>query len=156
MATTPAFIWNANPGMWNVVAPHKDGWDALCAYLLDSSSYVYWSTPRLNKEIKAGDSAVIWRTTHKKGFNGVVAIGCVEEQPRQLSSSTKHLFKFPARLQAAGWDETDAPSPLKTGIRIEKTFWDHPINTGVDPLQGTVGRLSEKDLADITREVARR
>lgn len=151
-----AFMWNANPGKWNVIAPHKDGWDAVCAYVLDPESYVYWSTPQLSKEIKVGDYAVIWRTIHKKGPNGVVAIGRVEEQPRQLTVSTKHLFKFPARLAAAGWDETVAPSPLKTGIRIQKTFWHDPINTGVSPRQGTVVRLSEKDLAEITREVARR
>lgn len=147
------FIWNANPGMWSVVPPSSDGWEALELYVTDPAAYVYWSTPRLQREIKLGDIAYIWRTTHKKGNNGVVACGCVDEVPRQLTSATASLFRYPDRLKAAGWDETGAPSPWKTGIRIAKTFWTAPINTGLRPPQGTVGRLSDADAKAIERQI---
>lgn len=151
-----AFIWNANPKMWMVVPPASDGWDALKAYVVNPSGYVYWSTPLLRADIKAGDKAFIWRTTYKKEKTGFVAVGQVQEKPRQLTPSSASLFSFPASLKAAGWNESTAPSVWKTGIKIEKTFWDDPVNTGLSPNQGTVGRLSEDDIKAIERAVASR
>lgn len=148
-----AFIWNANPRMWTVVPPHSDGWDALRAYVTDPSGYVYWSTPKLQADIRVGDFACIWRTTHKKGNTGIVAVGRVEESPRQLTPSSIVLFQSGARLRAAGWDEQTARSTWKTGIRIEKTFWSNPVNVGMSGLQGTVNRILEENLRAITRAI---
>lgn len=152
----PGFIWNANPKMWQATSPSTDGWQALWSYVRDGSHYVYWSTPKLQAEIRAGVRAVLWRTTNKKGPNGIIAVGHVEESPRQLTLATEPLFSFPARLAAAGWNETAAPSTWKTGIRLENVFWDDPINTGMSPPQGTVGRINEDDLAAITLAIAKR
>jgi hypothetical protein len=152
----PAFVWNTNPRMWKVVPPFADSWDVLKAYITDPSAYVYWSTPRHQDEIKAGDAAYILCTLDKQGNHGIVARGRVEENPRQLTPTSASLFAFAARLTPAGWDETVAPSSWKTGIRIERTFWDDPINTGLQPPHGTVGRLSDGDVKAIEGEIASR
>jgi hypothetical protein len=152
----PGFIWNANPKMWQATSPTTDGWQALWSYMTDESQYVYWSTPKLRTEIRAGARAVLWRTTNKKGPNGIIAIGRVEESPRPLTPATKPLFSFPTRTEAAGWAETAAPSIWKTGIRLESVFWNDPINTGMRPPQGTVGRISDDNLAAIDRAAMER
>src|SRR5215470_815056 len=84
-AAMPAFVWKTNPRMWKVVAPFADSADALKAYICDPSTYVYWSTPRHQDEIAAGDIAYIWRTAYEGGPEGIVARGRVEEAPRQLT-----------------------------------------------------------------------
>ena len=104
-----AYIWNANPAKWNVVPPATNSWDALKAHINDQSGYVYWSTPVLHSKIKIGDGAFIWRTKYRDHENGIVAIGRVEEVPRQLSPSTQGLFALQQRLLAAGWNEAQAP-----------------------------------------------
>jgi hypothetical protein len=48
-----------------------------------------------------------------------------------------------------------APSSWKTGIRIERTFWDDPLKDA-KPAHLTVGRLSEDAVRAIEAEVARR
>jgi hypothetical protein len=68
--------------MWSVVPPFADSRDVLRAYIMDPSAYVYWSTPRLQDEIKVGDAAYIFRAVDDMG---VVACGVVEETPRHLS-----------------------------------------------------------------------
>ena len=113
----PAFVWITNHRMWKVVAPFRASFDVLKAYVTDPSAYVYWSTPRLMDEIKAGDTAYIFRSVDEPG---IVARGVVEEAPRHLSPATAASFAFPARLTPAGWDESVAPSAWKTGIRIER------------------------------------
>ena len=85
-----------------------------------------------------------------------MARGRVEETPRQLGPATVNLFAYPARLTPAGWDEGVAPSSWKTGIRIEKTFWDDPITAGLPPAQGSVGRLSDEAARAIEGEIAGR
>jgi hypothetical protein len=147
------FVWNTNHRMWKIVPPFRDSWDVLKAYIVDPSTYVYWSTPRLQEEIKVGDAAYIFRTVDKAG---IVARGRVEETPRQLTPANKSLFAFPDRLTPAGWDEGVAPSAWKTGIRVEQTFWDEPIDTGLRPQQSAVGRLSDDDVRAIEREIGRR
>ena len=149
----PAFIWNTNHRMWKVVAPFSDSWDVLKAYITDPSAYVYWSTPRHQYEIKVGDTAYIFRTVDKPG---VVARGVVEEAPRHLAPTSVGLFAFPARLTPPGWDEAVAPSSWKTGIRIERTFWDDPVCNGLHPAQGGIGRLSEDEVKGIESEIAGR
>jgi hypothetical protein len=149
----PAFIWNTNHLMWKVVAPFSDSADVLKSYIVDPSAYVYWSTPRLQDDIKAGDAAYIFRTVDREG---IVACGIVEEAPRQLTSGAMTQFAFAARLTPPGWDEQVAPSAWKTGIRITRTFWDDPIRTGFRPAQGAIGRLGEADIAGIAREIAAR
>jgi len=149
----PGFVWNTNHLMWKVVPPFTDSWDVLKAYIVDPCAYVYWSTPRLQDEIEVGAPAYIFRTVDKQG---IVARGRVEETPRQLGPATISLFAFPDRLTPAGWDEGVAPSSWKTGIRIERTFWDEPINPGLQPAQGSVGRLSEEVLKAIEGEIAAR
>ena len=127
----------------------------LKAYICDPCAYVYWSTPRFQDEIKAGDLAFILRTADESGNDGIVARGRVEETPRQLTAASLGQFAFPDRLTPAGWDEQVAPSSWKTGIRIEQTFWDDPIK-GVPPAVGTVGRLSEERVEAIERQIAGR
>ena len=148
----PAFVWITNHRMWKVVAPFSDSFDVLEAYICDPSAYVYWSTPRLIDEIKAGDTAYIFRSVDREG---IVARGVVEEAPKHLSSTTLSHFAFPARLTPAGWDESVAPSAWKTGIRIEKTFWDAPVGCGLRA-HGAVGRLSEDEVRGIDAEAAGR
>ncbi len=148
----PAFVWNTNHRMWKVVPPFTASWDVLKAYVTDPSAYVYWSTPRLLDEIKAGDTAYIFRTVDKPG---IVARGVVEEAPRHLSPATAASFAFPARLTPAGWDESVAPSAWKTGIRIERCFWDEPVGGGL-PAHGAVGRLSEDEVRAVEGEVTGR
>jgi hypothetical protein len=85
-----------------------------------------------------------------------VARGIVEETPRQFTATTLRLFAYPDRLTPAGWDEEVAPSSWKTGIRIEKTFWDRPIIKGVPPAIGAVGRVNEDAVTAIEDQVAGR
>ena len=129
-----AYIWNANPARWNVVPPAMASWDALRAYVSDQSGYVYWSTPALHNQVKAGDEAYIWRTKYREHENGIVAVGRVEEPPRLLNAATQRLFALPHRLRAAGWNETDAPSSWKTGIRITRKFWNAPLRPDISLL----------------------
>lgn len=145
----PAFVWNTSHRMWKVVAPFTQSFDVLKAYIVDPSAYVYWSTPRLQDEIKVGDAAYIFRTVDKPG---IVARGVVAEAPRHLSATTAGSFTFPERLTPAGWDESVAPSAWKTGIRIERTFWDAPVGTGLNA-HGAVGRLSEDEVRGIEGEM---
>jgi hypothetical protein len=77
------YIWNANPAKWNVVPPAIDSWDALKTYIIDPSAYVYWSTPVLQGRIRLGDDAFIWRTKYRSHENGIIAVGRVQEVPRQ-------------------------------------------------------------------------
>jgi hypothetical protein len=149
----PAFVWSTNHRMWSVVPPFTDSWDVLKAYITDSSAYVYWSTPRLQDDIKVGDAAYIFGTVDS---TGVVACGVVEETPRHLSSSTMSLFAFPGRLTPAGWDESVAPSAWKTGIRIRSTHWDDPLAKSWSPAHGAINRLSENDVAAIESNSAGR
>ena len=144
----PAFVWITNHRMWKVVAPFSESFDVLKAYICDPSAYVYWLTPRLMDEIKAGDTAYIFRSVDREG---IVARGVVEEAPKHLSSATAASFAFPARLTPAGWDESVAPSAWKTGIRIERTFWDAPVGCGLR-VHGAVARLSEDELKAIESE----
>jgi hypothetical protein len=150
-----AFVWNTNHRMWKVVPPFADSFGVLKAYICDPSAYVYWSTPRFHDAIKVGDLAYILRTADESGNDGIVACGRVEETPRQLTATSVSQFTFPDRLTPAGWDEQVAPSSWKTGIRIEKTFWDDPIK-GVPPAIGTVGQLSDERLRAVEGEIAAR
>jgi hypothetical protein len=150
-----AFIWNTNHRMWKVVPPFADSFSVLKAYICDPSAYVYWSTPRFHDAIKVGDAAYILRTADESGNDGIVACGRVAETPRQLMATSVSQFAFPDRLTPAGWDEQIAPSSWKTGIRIEKTFWDDPIK-GVPPAIGTVGQLSEERLRTVESQIAAR
>src|SRR5262245_41329065 len=114
-AAMAAFVWKTNPRMWKIVPPFTDSAGALKAYICDPSAYVYWSTPRHQDEIAAGDVAYIWRTAYEGGPEGIVARGRVEEKPRQLTPVSSGQFAFPAILTPVGWDEVVAPSSWKTG-----------------------------------------
>src|SRR5262249_21124418 len=94
----PAFVWVTNHRMWKVVEPVGGSWDVLKPYVTDPCAYVYWSTPRQIDEIKAGDTAYIFRSVDRPG---IVARGVVEEAPRHLSATAS--FAFPPRLTPAGW-----------------------------------------------------
>lgn len=142
----PAFVWNTNHRMWKIVPPFTTSWDVLKAYIVDPSAYVYWSTPHLHDEIKAGDTAFIYRTLDAPG---IVARGVVAEAPRLLTPRNAAAFAHPARLTPAGWDEVVAPSSWKTGIRIEQTYWDAPVGTSLPTPQAAIGRLSAAEVARI-------
>jgi hypothetical protein len=146
------FVWYTNHRMWKIVPPFTDSWDVLKAYVVDASGYVYWSTPHLQDQIKAGDAAYIFRTVDKPG---IVARGRVEETPRQLTASSMNEFAHPPRLTPAGWDESVAPSAWKTGIRIERTFWDDPITTSLRAQLTAVARLSDDAVQAIESEITR-
>jgi hypothetical protein len=147
------FVWYTNHRMWKIVPPFKDSWDVLKAYVVDASAYVYWSTPHLQDQIRVGDAAYIFRTVDKPG---IVACGHVEETPRPLTRSSASAFAFPPRLAPAGWDESVAPSAWKTGIRIERTFWDDPIDAGLRAQLTAVARLSDDAVQAVEGEVSRR
>jgi hypothetical protein len=149
----PAFVWNTNHRMWKVVPPFADSLAVLKAYITDASAYVYWSTPRLHDEIAVGDTAYILCTVDHQG---IVARGRVAERPRLLSPGNAGAFAHPARLTPPGWDELVAPSSYKTGIAIEATFWDAPVNRAMRPAQGGVGRVSEDEARRIEGEMAAR
>jgi|SRR6185312_2177705 len=140
-----AFMWNANPQKWSVVPPSSSSWDALKSYIVDDSNYIYWSTPVLQSAIRVGDSALIWRTKSPNGPSGIIAVGRVAESPRQLSVATKPLFDHPKRIQAAGWSESAAPSAWKTGIRIDRVFWNSPLQVKFSASQGTLRRLTDDE-----------
>jgi hypothetical protein len=151
IAGMAAFIWNTNPQMWSVAPPFADSFDVLKAYVCDPSAYVYWSTPRHQLEIAVGDAAYILRTPHERGPSGIVACGVVEEPPQQLVAGGSVRFVHAPRLAPPGWDEAVAPSSWKTGIRIEFTFWDAPLDAGRAPAIGSVERLSDADVAAIAK-----
>lgn len=148
----PAFVWNTNHLMWKVVPPFADSLAVLKAYITDPSAYVYWSTPRFQDEIKVGDTAYVFCTVDNQG---IVARGTVAEPPRQLNVTNAAQFAQAPRLVPAGWDEQIAPSSWKTGIAIERTFWDAPLKAG-KPAVGTVGRVSEEAMKAIEAEIAGR
>src|SRR3954453_22181622 len=150
------FIWYTNHRMWRGVPPFAGSREVLKAYIVDASAYVYWSTPRHQDEIRAGDAAYIFRTADEHGEDGIVACGRVEETPRNLTHATLDLFAFPDRLAPAGWDEEIAPSSRKTGIRIVQTFWEKPVNPGLRPASGAMGRLSEDECKAVEAEIAKR
>ena len=88
-----AFMWCGNPKRW-------DG--SMDSYVADPDQYVYWATPPLqcsHNEISQGKKAYIWRTTSAAAPRGIIAVGTIEERPRQYSASTAHLFAHPQRLQ---------------------------------------------------------
>jgi hypothetical protein len=149
-----AFMWNANPEKWNVVPPSTDSWEALKDYVVDASNYVYWSTPVLQKVIKVGDRAFIWRTNSPNGKRGIIAAGQVTERPRQLSATTTTLFELPARIAAAGWSESEAPSPWKTGIRIDRVFWNSPLQVRFTASQGTLRRLADDEVREAESQIS--
>src|SRR3954465_13197777 len=96
------FVWYTNHRMWQVVPPFADSREVLKAYIVDASAYVYWSPPRHQDEIQAGDAAYIFRTADAEGQAGIVASGAVEQTPRNRAAATLDLFAFPARLAPAG------------------------------------------------------
>ena len=106
-----AFMWCGNPKRW-------DG--SMDSYVADPDQYVYWATPPLqcsHNEISQGKKAYIWRTTSAAAPRGIIAVGTIEERPRQYSASTAHLFAHPQRLQGG---EEAASSKWKTGISIKE------------------------------------
>ena len=149
----PAYVWNTNHLMWKVVPPFADSLSVLKAYIVDPSRYVYWSTRRFHDEIKVGDAAYILCTVDNEG---IVAQGRVAEAPRLLNPTNAAAFAHPARLSPPGWDEGVAPSSWKTGIAIERTFWDAPVYRAMRPAQGAVGRLSDDQVSVIESEIAAR
>jgi hypothetical protein len=148
-----ALMWNANPEKWNVVPPSTHSWEALKNYVVDSSNYVYWSTPVLQKPIKVGDRAFIWRTKSPKGPSGIIAVGHVAENPRQLSAATTALFALPERIEAVGWSEAEAPSTWKTGIRIDRIFWNTPLQVSFTAAQGTLRRLTDDEVRAAEKQI---
>jgi len=148
-----AFMWNANPEKWSVVPPATDSWGALRDYVLDGSKYVYWSTPVHQKAVRVGDRAFIWRTKSPSGPNGIIAVGSVNENPRQLGVAPISLFKFPQRIDAAGWSESEAASPWKTGIQIEHVFWEKPLQVSFTASQGTLRQLTDDEVREAERQV---
>lgn len=148
-----AFIWNANPAKWHVVPPAHDSWEALRAYVVDESRYVYWATPALKGVIRPGDKAYLWRTHYKSEPSGIIATGVVAERPNDLQFPTRP-FDLPERLEASGWNEAAATSSWKTGIKITDVFWTDPVIVPIKPSQGTVRTLSDEEIREIEKALS--
>lgn len=85
---------------------------------LSRRRFIYWSTPKLRREIEVGDHAWIWR--QKKGSKlppGVVAVGEVVELP-----VPKTEIAHPEYLEEDRWRVTPA-SDWKTGIEVYELRW---------------------------------
>ena len=149
----PAYVWNTNHLMWRIVPPFTNSLDVLKAYITDPSAYVYWSTRQFHDEIRVDDLAYILCTVDNEG---IVARGRVAEAPRLLGPANAGAFARPERLSPPGWDESVAPSSWKTGIAIERTFWDAPVQRAMRPAHGAVGRLSEEQVRAIEAEINER
>jgi len=117
-----AFMWQFVPKRW------RDS-RRLRPYIEDRSEPIYWSTPRLQNEIRRGDQAVLWRAKSEFGPRGIIAIGEVVKEPA-LSG-----FAHPERVHSDG-DEGAESSPWKTEIALTDVRWN-------------AGMLTVRDLADI-------
>ena len=138
----PAFVWITNHRMWKVVAPFSDSFDVLKAYITDPSAYVYWSTPRLMDEIKAGDTAYIFRSVDREG---IVARGVVEEAPKHLSPTNARLIRL------SGAPDAGRLGRKRRALGVEDRHPDRADVLGRAGgrglrAHGAVGRLSEDEV----------
>lgn len=133
-----AILWTGNPDKWT-------GSGGMNSYVADKSAYVYWSTPARqcrHDEIQSGKRAYIWRTNSNSGPRGIIAVGTINEEPRQLSEGA-HRFSQPTRLDAPNWSEDRASSEWKTGISIAEVRLKR--ETGMltaEMLEGVMPRLN--------------
>jgi len=118
-----AWLWTGNPDRWEYSGDMR-------SYLESGSKYVYWSTTKYRERVQIGDRAYIWRTKSKNNDrNGIVAVGTVAEEPKEYTGRNADEFDFPSQLNVRpGWNEAQAPSHWKTGIKIERLLWDHPLD----------------------------
>jgi hypothetical protein len=138
-----AWLWTASPNLWRA-GLGMTGFEALRMYLEDESGIVYWATPKFRENIRAGDTAYIWRTKRspRDDQNGIVAVGEVTETPHEFNGDNGHEFGNPEQLESAGWDEGRATSEWKTGIRIERLFWNTPVNVPGLMVRETINLLN--------------
>jgi hypothetical protein len=114
-----AIAFQANPEKWTNDGTMRD-------YLENVDQYVYWSTPENEvspRQVQVGMPALIVRTAGRFGLRAIIAVGNVEEVPRQYRRGGEGDFAFPQRLSAPG-DEDAASSDWKTGIRLSGVRWE--------------------------------
>jgi hypothetical protein len=96
-----AWIFQGNPNKFDID-------DYLSRY-----SFIYWSTPTNQKDLKFGDRAFIWRAGAQPG---VVAIGIIRELP-----TSRENVNTPEALGDDLWtNQQDEPTDIKVGIQVDE------------------------------------
>jgi hypothetical protein len=156
-----AWLWASNPLVkWKGVPgkPNLTPFDALDQYL--GFNYVYWATPAFRTQIRVDDAAYIWLSG-----GGVIAAGTVAEKPPReyRRGHNENEFDHPAQLTAPGWNEEEATSAWKIGIKIDQ-FWGckKPLSVQPVPLthgssgNATIFRLDQGQQQSIIRAIEAR
>jgi putative restriction endonuclease len=139
-----AFVFQGNPNKFDID-------DYLTRY-----PNIYWSVPRLGREIRIGDQIFIWRSGVSAG---AVALGRITELPTEIRN-----INYPEALGNDLWRSgLDEPTTIKAGISIDEVRLS--IEDGMvireacknDPIlkqnaiitnpQGTIFRLSDDEFA---------
>jgi hypothetical protein len=144
-----AWLWTGNPNRWKA-NPSVTGYEAMRSYLEDECGYVYWATPKNRDRVEVGDCAYIWRSKSQyDDRNGIVAVGTVEEKPREYTGHNKDEFRYPKRIEAAGWDEDRASSRWKTGIKIQQNLWTRALYVPGLVVRESINPLSNEQCRQI-------
>jgi hypothetical protein len=163
-----SYLWKADPMIWgDKQSSDAERFDALGRYICDPKKYVYWATPigpndlkdQAEREaIEKCDKAYIWRCKSIIGKNGIVAVGVVDDLPKEYTPASKYTFIHPCRLDDPDWDEKNATDKYKTGIRIiSADYWYDPLKPpGLSPRPGTVRKLDGPEEKLINQEICRR
>jgi hypothetical protein len=118
-----AIAFQANPDKWTGNHTMRD-------YLENEDRYIYWSTPEPGprRAVRKGHPALIIRTASSGRFGprAIIAVGTVEELPKEYLPGRENQFAKPRRLRSPG-DEHAASSEWKTGIRLSEVRWDRGI-----------------------------
>ena len=137
-----AFVFQGNPNKFDID-------DYLTRY-----PNIYWSVPRLGREIRIGDQIFIWRSGASAG---AVALGRITDLPTEIRN-----INYPEALGNDLWRSgLDEPTTIKAGISIDEvrlSIEDGMVTREVcknDPIlkqnaiitnpQGTVFRLSDDE-----------
>ncbi len=144
-----AWIFQGNPDRYDI---NK--------YIMQSSDYIYWHTPRYYNEIAVNDIVFIWRAGDN---SGVIAKGKVAELPVAANE-----VQYPDLLGRNFWiEENAAGTDFKTGVSLEevrldesdamikrKTLLENTImraNPIITLPRGTVFKLNSEETEELVR-----